>query len=239
METCTLNEYMPNVSVFVYPDLHTHLLVFFSVTESRWSTDSVAAVELTREGNVVTVTCSSVHLTSFAVLVDVGGAQVSVYIAFMDLIAINMCDIVPIHVLYFSIFFTAFLILTYICEISSRGKPIYTYSSHCLQLDSEALRIVSYIGLAISLACLLLTIIFFLTFGYVLFAAGHVYYMYNVLRLLIILKYLIYCSWCLSWSHTSQTNVIVRAYDCVHPCTAYTCAYMYMYITAYCFFLLS
>ena len=35
-----------------------------------------------------------------------------------------------------------------------------------LQPDSEALRIVSYIGLAISLACLLLTIIFFITFGY-------------------------------------------------------------------------
>ena len=33
------------------------------------------------------------------------------------------------------------------------------------QIESEALRIVSYIGLAISLACLLLTIIFFISFG--------------------------------------------------------------------------
>ena len=29
-----------------------------------------------REGNTVTVMCTSSHLTSFAVLVDVGGAQV-------------------------------------------------------------------------------------------------------------------------------------------------------------------
>ena len=31
---------------------------------------------MSREGNTVTVNCSSTHLTSFAVLVDVGGAQV-------------------------------------------------------------------------------------------------------------------------------------------------------------------
>ena len=35
-----------------------------------------------------------------------------------------------------------------------------------VQFEDEALRIVSYIGLAISLACLLLTILFFLSFGY-------------------------------------------------------------------------
>ena len=31
---------------------------------------------MTREGDTVTVTCASTHLTSFAVLVDVGGAKV-------------------------------------------------------------------------------------------------------------------------------------------------------------------
>ena len=31
---------------------------------------------MTRDGNTVTVVCSSTHLTSFAVLVDVGGAKV-------------------------------------------------------------------------------------------------------------------------------------------------------------------
>ena len=35
---------------------------------------------MTREGNTVTVTCTSTHLTSFAVLVDVGGARVCLYI---------------------------------------------------------------------------------------------------------------------------------------------------------------
>ena len=48
----------------------------FSLAESRWSTEGVKAVSLTREGNIVNITCSSSHLTSFAVLVDVGGAQV-------------------------------------------------------------------------------------------------------------------------------------------------------------------
>ena len=41
------------------------------------------------------------------------------------------------------------------------------FISHSTQLESKALNIISYIGLAISLSCLLLTIIFFLTFGYV------------------------------------------------------------------------
>ena len=35
---------------------------------------------LTREGASVSITCSSSHLTSFAVLVDVGGAKVLIYI---------------------------------------------------------------------------------------------------------------------------------------------------------------
>ena len=46
----------------------------------RWSTDGLRTESVTRDGNTVTVTCASFHLTSFAVLVDVGGAQVYTYI---------------------------------------------------------------------------------------------------------------------------------------------------------------
>ena len=42
----------------------------------RWSTDGLRTESVTRDGNTVTVTCASFHPTSFAVLVDVGGAQV-------------------------------------------------------------------------------------------------------------------------------------------------------------------
>ena len=42
----------------------------------RWSTDGLRTESVTRDGNTVTVTCASFHLTSFAILVDVGGAQV-------------------------------------------------------------------------------------------------------------------------------------------------------------------
>ena len=44
--------------------------------EVRWSTEGLRAVEVTRDGNTVSVVCASTHLTSFAVLVDVRGAQV-------------------------------------------------------------------------------------------------------------------------------------------------------------------
>ena len=47
-----------------------------SLDLSGWSTEAVRTVSVTREGDTVTVTCASTHLTSFAVLVDVGGAQV-------------------------------------------------------------------------------------------------------------------------------------------------------------------
>ena len=36
----------------------------------------MSTVAVIREGNTVAVMCTSSHLTSFAVLVDVGGAQV-------------------------------------------------------------------------------------------------------------------------------------------------------------------
>ena len=49
---------------------------FSSIAKSGWSTEGVRTESVTREGDTVTVTCTSLHLTSFAVLVDVGGAQV-------------------------------------------------------------------------------------------------------------------------------------------------------------------
>ena len=50
--------------------------MFYSLEQSRWSTEGVRTESVTRDGDTVTVTCASLHLTSFAVLVDVGGAQV-------------------------------------------------------------------------------------------------------------------------------------------------------------------
>ena len=46
--------------------------------QGGWSSEGLKTVSVTRVGDRVTVTCASSHLTSFAVLVDVGGAQVSV-----------------------------------------------------------------------------------------------------------------------------------------------------------------
>jgi len=43
--------------------------------------DGVVTESVVRDGEHVTVQCTSTHLTSFACLVDVGGAQVSVYVS--------------------------------------------------------------------------------------------------------------------------------------------------------------
>ena len=42
----------------------------------RWSTAGLRTESVTRDESIVTVVCASTHLTSFAVLVDVGGARV-------------------------------------------------------------------------------------------------------------------------------------------------------------------
>ena len=47
-----------------------------SSEQSGWSPAGLETVSVTRVGDIVTVNCSSSHLTSFAVLVDVRGAQV-------------------------------------------------------------------------------------------------------------------------------------------------------------------
>ena len=65
--------------------------------------DGVVTESVVRDGEHVTVQCTSTHLTSFACLVDVGGAQVSVYVsacvyvyvrAYMCVCVhcMNMCD---------------------------------------------------------------------------------------------------------------------------------------------------
>ena len=45
-------------------------------SRGSWSSEGLKTVSVTSVGDIVTVTCASSHLTSFAVLVDVGGAQV-------------------------------------------------------------------------------------------------------------------------------------------------------------------
>ena len=99
--------------------------------------DGLVTESVVRDGETVTVQCSSTHLTSFACLVDVGRAQVSVC----------MC----MHVCV---------------EGGKGGRVLYAHVKlDCLfQIEDKALNIVSYIGLGISLTFLLLTIIFFLSF---------------------------------------------------------------------------
>ena len=45
----------------------------YSLQNTTWSADGITTVSVTRDGDFVTVQCSSTHLTSFAVLVGVGG----------------------------------------------------------------------------------------------------------------------------------------------------------------------
>ena len=47
-----------------------------SLSESGWLVEGVTTEKITILGDVAIVECSSLHLTSFACLVDVGGAQV-------------------------------------------------------------------------------------------------------------------------------------------------------------------
>ena len=53
---------------------------------------------MTRDGDTVTVTCVSLHLTSFAVLVDVGGAQVQVAIVCWH--AVNESTFTTVNLLF-------------------------------------------------------------------------------------------------------------------------------------------
>ena len=51
---------------------------FFSLADSGWSVENVITEKVTVNGEQSTVRCSSSHLTSFAVLVDVRGVGVNI-----------------------------------------------------------------------------------------------------------------------------------------------------------------
>ena len=53
-------------------------------------------VSVTRVENIVTVTCAGFHLTSFAVLVDVGGAHVSTLVRHKDLILVSLLHVISL-----------------------------------------------------------------------------------------------------------------------------------------------
>ena len=99
------------------------LYTLLSLADSGWSVEGVTTEKTTVSGDQSTVQCSSSHLTSFAVLVDVRGAKV-------------------------------------------RNEVHLSQAMFCLsplQINSRALSIVSYIGLSISIVCLVFTIIFFIS----------------------------------------------------------------------------
>ena len=50
----------------------------FSLADSGWSVENVTTEKVTVSGGQSTVRCSSSHLTSFAVLVDVRGVRVNI-----------------------------------------------------------------------------------------------------------------------------------------------------------------
>ena len=53
-----------------------------SLAESGWSVEGVTTETETVEGDLSIIQCSSLHLTSFAVLVDVRGVQVRTHLWF-------------------------------------------------------------------------------------------------------------------------------------------------------------
>ena len=92
----------------------------------------MTTTDVTTSGNQTAIRCSSTHLTSFAVLVDVaGGLAVSAW-----------------AILYVESIMHTFL---------PQDIP---------DPERTALQIISYIGCAISILCLLGTVLFFLFQGY-------------------------------------------------------------------------
>lgn len=54
----------------------------FRIGSGGWSTEGVTRVTVSQSGNSTVVQCNSTHLTSFAVLVNVAGVQVSERVVF-------------------------------------------------------------------------------------------------------------------------------------------------------------
>ena len=72
---------LAQIRKFIRGVMHWHFrfsIIMYRYSRGRWSNEGVKTLSVTRVRDIVTVTCASSHLTSFAVLVDVGGAQASV-----------------------------------------------------------------------------------------------------------------------------------------------------------------
>ena len=95
----------------------------------------MTTTDVTTSGNQTAIRCSSTHLTSFAVLVDVaGGLAVSAW-----------AIVIP-------------------CIVESIMRAFLPQDIP--DPERTALQIISYIGCAISILCLLGTVLFFLFQGY-------------------------------------------------------------------------
>ena len=64
---------------FAYYKIITGFFHNSSLESSGWSGEGVSTERVERDGDSVSVQCSSNHLTSFAVLVDVAGTQNKVH----------------------------------------------------------------------------------------------------------------------------------------------------------------
>ena len=79
---CVTRENKPCTSYeMIFQSIHMKGIVFLLCTcrnsQGGWSDEQMEVVDVTREGDIVTVTCAGHHLTNFAVLVDVGGTHVN------------------------------------------------------------------------------------------------------------------------------------------------------------------
>lgn len=120
--------------------------MFYDFNMNGFSEEGVDTLSVEKTDDRTIVRCSSTHLTSFAVLVNVAGVDVSSR-QLISSIA-DRREGRREESVYFFYFFSC----------SSLTNPQ-------LQVSGQALQIVSYIGLAISLIFLLAAILFFLTFG--------------------------------------------------------------------------
>ena len=81
----TASSQFQNAITQAHPTMPMHvttlyLCCVFRVGSGGWSTEGLARVTVSQSGNSTVVQCNSTHLTSFAVLVNVAGVQVSVHV---------------------------------------------------------------------------------------------------------------------------------------------------------------
>ena len=140
-----------------------------------WSEEGVSILNNQLERN--SVTCSITHLSSFAVLVDVAGQSpvsdirrfICMHVRACSHFKQCICGIilyVYVRALSFLLFAVIYLqlLVYYICtQLCTVFVPSYNVQAY----TTLAYRLVSYIGCAISLLCLIATIIFLVTLRYV------------------------------------------------------------------------